>query len=72
MRGWTGWLRAVMAPKVLKFVKVSLLVSWFFAIIAGIRRVWVSLRSLHLIELKIKQFGSLEVTHLECERIALP
>ena len=60
----TGWtlerlVRELKAPDMLKFVTISFPMSWLFATIAGTRRVWVLFRSLHLLELKVKNFGGL-------------
>ena len=52
-------VRGLKAPKMLKFVTICFPMSWPFAIIAETRRVLVSFRSLHLLELKIKNFGGL-------------
>lgn len=48
----------VRAPKVLTFVTSSSPVTWLSAITAETRRVLVLLMSLHLLELKIKNFRS--------------
>ena len=50
-------VRRVKVPKTLKFVTISVPLSWLFAVIAGSRR--VSFRRLHLLELKIKNFSGL-------------
>lgn len=52
-------VRGLKLPKVLKLAKIYFPMSWLFAIIAETRRVLVSFRSLHLLELKTKNFGSL-------------
>ena len=52
-------LKGLKASKALKFVTIFFPMSCLFAIIAETRRVWVSFRRFHLLELKIKNFGSL-------------
>lgn len=46
-------------PDVLKFVTTSFPMACLFAIIEETRRVWVSFRHLHLLELKTKNFNTL-------------
>ena len=45
--------------EVLKFVTLSFLMSWLFAVIAETRPVWALFRDFQLLVLKIKNFGSL-------------
>ena len=52
-------VRGLKMPKALKFVTVSIPVSWLLAIIVKTRRVLFLFRSLHLLKLKIKNFGGL-------------
>ena len=42
----------------LKFVKIPFPMSWLFAIIAETRRVWIIFSDLHLLNFKMKNFGS--------------
>lgn len=51
--------RGLKAYKVLRFVTFSFPVSWLFGIRAEAGGILVSFRSLYLLELKIKNFGSI-------------
>lgn len=54
-------VRGLTASGALEFVAAFFPVSWFFKIMAGIRRVLVLFRGLHLLEMKIKDFSGLLV-----------
>ena len=57
-------VRELKTSEELKFVTISFLMSWIFAIVAKTRRVLISLRDLNLLKLKIKVFGGLLLTWL--------
>lgn len=52
-----GLVKGLKAPKVLEFVAIFFPISWLFANIAETKRVLVSLRGLHSLELKIENFS---------------
>ena len=52
-------IRGLKVHEMLKVVTISFPMSWLFAVITETRRFLVSLRGLHLLELKIKNFNSL-------------
>ena len=66
-------VRGPKPPKALKFATISFALFWLFAIIAETKRVLVSFRNLHLLELKIKNFvGNFWLIYVECERAGWP
>ena len=44
---------------VIKFVTIYFIISYIFSIVAEIRRVFISFRHLHFLQLKIKNFDSI-------------
>lgn len=52
-------LRGLMTPVVIKFVTIYFIISYIFSIVAEIRRVFISFRHLHFLQLKIKNFDSI-------------